>query len=555
MISRLTRNFRYSPIQFQRPVDTSDLLIIGAGPAGLSAAIRAKQLNKDLRVVVVEKAAEVGLHTLSGAVIEPRALDELLPNWRESAPIYTKAKEDYMLFLTENNSYALPTPPDMHNEGNYIVSLSQVVKWLGEEAEKLGVEIYSGISAASLYIKDSKVLGVATSPVGLDKDFKETSNYDPGMLLLAPVTFLAEGCHGSLTKQLINQYNLRTNEKQTYGIGLKEVWEIPAENHQNGLIVHSVGWPLDPMTYGGSFMYHFTDKDNRPLVSIGYVLGLDYWNCNTKPYFEFQRYKTHPSIKQFLKGGKCISYGARAINEGGWQSLPKLTVPGAALIGCSAGFLNLPKIKGTHLAMKSGMLAAESAVKQIKTNNIPALETESEIKAAFPVLDLLDYEQTVKYDSWVGKELYGVRNSRPGFHFGLYAGLIYNGLDLFLLRGKSPWTFSHGKPDHLRLKLAKDCPEIDYPKPDGIFSFPLLENLAKSGTNHNHSQPSHLRLKSGSDVQLGINKVKYGGPEANFCPAGVYEYLELEKPQTLKDGTVTKYKFQINSQNCVHCKT
>eukprot|EP00835_Amoeboradix_gromovi_P002644 NODE_154_length_16838_cov_0.293327.p1 type:complete len:557 gc:universal NODE_154_length_16838_cov_0.293327:3364-1694(-) len=556
MISQFIRAFHRSSILQNRPVDTTDLLIVGAGPAGLSAAIRAKQLNKDMRVIVVEKAASVGLHTLSGAVIEPRSLDELLPNWRDSAPIYTKASDDKMLFLTKNQSFILPHPEDMHNTGNYIVSLSQVVKWLGEQAESMGVEIYSGISASELIIRDNKVLGIATSPVGLDKGFQKTSNFDPGMLLLSPITLLAEGCHGSCSKQLINHFDLRINEQQTYGIGVKEVWEIPPTNHQNGLVLHSVGWPLENSVYGGSFMYHFTDahQNGRNLVSIGLVVGLDYTNPNLSPYQEFQRYKTHPSIKQFLKGGKCISYGARAINEGGYQSLPKLTVNGAALIGCSAGFLNLPKIKGTHLAMKSGMLAAEAVVKQLPKSSNIRIETESQI-TPFKVLDIKDYEQAAKHDSWVGKELFSVRNSRPAFHLGLYAGLLYNGLDLFVLRHllkETPWTFSHGKPDHATLQWPNKS--INYPKPDGVYSFPLLENLQRSGTNHNHVQPSHLRLKN-EEVQVAINKPKYGGPEANFCPAGVYEYIELEKPVQLSNGEMSKYRFQINAQNCVHCKT
>eukprot|EP00834_Sanchytrium_tribonematis_P000534 NODE_10_length_61504_cov_0.956502.p6 type:complete len:561 gc:universal NODE_10_length_61504_cov_0.956502:21682-23364(+) len=560
MWKSIQRSFSKTMLRRSRPVDVADLLIVGAGPSGLSAAIKAKQLNKNLRVVVVEKASEVGLHTLSGAVIETKALDELLPDWKNSAPIYTPALEDKMLFLTKNDSFVLPLPPDMHNDGNYIVSLSQVVKWLGEQAENLGVEIYSGISASQLVRKDDKILGIATSEVGLDKSGEKTSNYDPGMLLLAPITLLGEGCHGSLSKQLIADFRLRQNEPQTYGIGVKEVWEVPEENHQNGLIVHSVGWPLDQFTYGGSFQYHFTDaaKDGRKLISIGYVIGLDYWNVNTRPYMEFQRYKTHPTISQFLKGGKCISYGARALNEGGWQSLPKLNVDGAALIGCSAGFLNLPKIKGTHLAMKSGMLAAEEAVKGLSNlDSLPEIEDESQL-IDFPVLNLSGYDDVVKNQSWVGKELYEVRNSRPSFHLGLYAGLLYNGLDLFVLRnlfkGNLPWTFSHGKPDHERLFPANQCPPIDYPKPDGITSFPLLENLARSGTNHNHTQPSHLKLKN-KDVQVKHNLPIFGGPEAKFCPAGVYEYLELEKPETLSDGTLVNHKFQINSQNCVHCKT
>ena len=552
---RFIRSLHHSSILFNRPVDMTDLLIVGAGPAGLSAAIKAKQLNKDLRVVVVEKAAEVGLHTLSGAVIEPRALDELLPNWRElNAPIYTKATNDKMLFLTKNDGYVLPNPPDMHNEGNFIVSLSQVVKWLGTIAEELGVEIYSGISASNLVIKNNKVLGIATSEVGLDKQFNKTAQYDPGMILLSPITLLAEGCHGSLSKQLINHFNLRKNsEPQTYGIGLKEVWEIDPNKHENGLIVHSVGWPLDYKTYGGSFLYHFTDENNRKLVSTGYVVGLDYWNPNTNPYKTFQQYKTHPLIRQYLQGGQCISYGARALNEGGWQSLPKLTVDGCALIGCSAGFLNLPKIKGTHLAMKSGMLAAESVVAAKTTAATPVIEMESDIQP-FPVLNLLAYEENVKYKSWVGKELYQVRNSRPGFHYGLYAGLVYNGLDLFLTRGKTPWTFSHNsKGDYASLMPWKDAPAIEYPKPDGVVSFALLDNLARSGTNHNHVQPSHLRLNN-NEIQCMVNKEVYGGPEANFCPAGVYEYLETT-PYRLSNGKETKWKFQINSQNCVHCKT
>ncbi|RKP34825.1 hypothetical protein BJ085DRAFT_14782 [Dimargaris cristalligena] len=527
----------------ERFVDEADVVIVGAGPAGLSAAIRIKQLaleqGTEIRVVVVEKAGEVGAHTLSGAVVEPRALDELIPDWKEKgAPLNQPALHDHMRFLTPKGSFPLPHPPQMSNQGNYIVSLNNVVKWLGEQAEELGVEIFPGFAASEvLYTSDGAVRGIATNDVGLDKSGQPKDNFERGMEIQAKVTLFAEGCHGSLTKSLIRQFDLRKDtQPQTYGIGLKEVWEVDPAKHQPGTVNHYVGYPLDYKTYGGAFVYHMENN----LVSLGFVVGLDYENPYLSPYKEFQKFKMHPEIKKVLEGGKCISYGARALNEGGYQSIPKLTFPGGALIGCTAGFLNLPKIKGTHTAMKSGMLAAEAAVQAI----VRDAATES---SAQP-LDIAAYETAIE-QSWVYKELYEVRNARPSFHtpLGLFGFMAWTGLDTVLLKGRVPWTWKHPGPDYAMLKPAKDFQPIAYPKPDGVVSFDLLESVSRTGTNHAENQPVHLRLKD-PNVQVERNLTVFDGPEARFCPAGVYEYVDDET----KPG---EKRFQINSQNCIHCKT
>ncbi|KAJ8331047.1 hypothetical protein QVD99_001151 [Batrachochytrium dendrobatidis] len=526
-----------------------DVCIVGAGPAGLSAAIqirkRALADGKDTRVFVVEKGAEVGAHILSGAVLEPRALNELIPDWKEKgAPLNTPATKDRMYLFTEKYAVPIPHPPQMTNSGNYIVSLNNFVRWLGEQADEVGVEIYPSFAASEiLYHEDGSVKGIATNDVGIGKDGKPKDNFERGMEIHARVTLLAEGCHGSLTKKLIQKFDLRKDsEAQTYGIGIKEVWELDPSKHDPGLVLHSVGWPMDYKTYGGAFMYHLENN----LCAVGFVTSLNYSNPTLNPYREFQRYKHHPHIKKYLEGGKVLSYGARALNEGGLQSIPKLIVPGAALIGCTAGFLNVPKIKGTHTAMKSGMLAGDAAYEKIEGISAGSDTTEP---STAPLL-LTNYVDTLK-SSWVWKELYEVRNIRPSFHsvLGLWGGLIYSGLDTLFLKGRVPWTFSHpAQKDHESLTPIKSANPIHYPKPDGVISFDLLESVSRTGTSHEENQPVHLRLKSGPSPQLEHNWKVYGGPEQKFCPAGVYEYLDDE-------ANPGKKRFQINASNCIHCKT
>ncbi|TPX40803.1 hypothetical protein SeLEV6574_g06406 [Synchytrium endobioticum] len=507
----------------ERVSEDVDVCIVGAGPAGISAAIKLRQLadkdGRELRVFLVEKGSEVGAHILSGAVIEPRALDELIPDWKEmGAPLNQPALQDRMRLLTRTMSIPFPHPPQMSNKGNYIVSLSNVVKWLGEQAEEAGAEVYPGIAASEiLYSSDGAVEGIATNDVGINKQGLPKVSFERGMEIRAKVTLFAEGCHGSLTKKLIRKYDLRKDSQpQTYGIGLKEVWELDPSKHEPGLVMHTLGWPLDIHTYGGSFMYHLENN----LCAIGFVVALDYSN----PY---------------LEGGKILAYGARALNEGGWQSIPKLTFPGGALIGCTAGFLNVPKIKGTHTAMKSGMIAAEEAYKAI--TSAPEGSTKP--------IDITPYEKAVK-ESWVGKELYEVRNVRPSFHnpLGMWGGIAWSGLDTLILKGRVPFTWNHPGPDHAMLKPIKDCQPIEYPKPDGQITFELLENVSRTGTGHTEDQPVHLRLQRGDKEQLAVNLPKFGGPEARFCPAGVYEYL-------VEEGNPGQKRFQINAQNCIHCKT
>jgi len=505
-----------------------DVVIVGAGPAGLSAAIRLKQLSPDAAVCVVEKGGEVGAHILSGAVIEPRALNELLPDWQDAgAPSLTPAGEDRFLFLTETRAFKLPTLPQMHNAGNYIGSLGDVCRWLGTQAEALGVEIYPGFAASEVLIEDDRVVGVATGDMGITKEGEHGSNYQPGMELRAAYTLFAEGCRGSLTKQVAARFNLREGrDPQTYALGIKELWEIPAEAHKPGLIEHSVGWPLDRNTYGGSWLYHWGDN----LVSYGFVVGLDYHNPWLSPFDEMQRFKTHPAMRKHFEGGRRISYGARALSEGGFQSIPKLTFPGGALIGDTAGFLNVPKIKGTHAAMKSGMLAAEAVAEALERNRPAEPDT---------------YETRFR-ESWLYEELRGARNIRPSFaKFGLYGGAIYSGLDTFLLRGRAPWTMHHAHADHEGLRLAKDAPRIAYPKPDGTLTFDRLSSVFISNTNHAEDQPPHLQLRD-PGRWLGVNWNEYASPESRYCPAGVYEAVDVEQ------GTP---RLQINAQNCVHCKT
>ncbi|MGI4954932.1 MAG: 4Fe-4S dicluster domain-containing protein [Janthinobacterium lividum] len=505
-----------------------DVVIVGAGPAGLSAAIRLKQLAPEATVCVVEKGGEVGAHILSGAVIEPRALAELIPDWKEQgAPLLTEAGEDRFLFLTKRRSYRLPTPPQMNNHGNYIVSLGDVVRWLGQQAEALGIEVYPGFAAAEVLIEDDRVVGVATGDMGITKEGEPGANHAPGMDLRATYTLFAEGCRGSLSKQVMTRFNLREGrDPQTYAIGIKELWEIPAAQHQKGLIEHTTGWPLDPGTYGGSWLYHFGDN----LVSYGFVVGLDYKNTWLSPFDEMQRFKTHPQMRKHFEGGRRISYGARALSEGGLQSIPKLTFPGGALIGDAAGFLNVPKIKGTHAAMKSGMLAAEAIA--------ACLETD---RPAEPV----GFEAGFR-KSWLHAELRAVRNVRPAFaRYGFYGGIAYSALDTYVFRGKAPWTFHHKHADNEVLTTAAEATRIVYPKPDGVLTFDRLSSVFISNTNHEEDQPVHLRLKD-PDLWKGVNFDTYASPESRYCPAGVYEAVGVEEG---------KPRLQINAQNCVHCKT
>ncbi len=514
-----------------------DVVIVGAGPAGLAAAIRLKQLcaenDADFSVCVLEKGSEVGAHILSGAVFEPRALGELIPDWKEQgAPINTPCEHDKFMMLTEKGSMGVPgfiMPPVLHNKGNYIVSLGNVCRWLGEQAEAAGVEVYPGFAAAEvLYHDDGSVKGVATGDMGIGKDGEHKPMYEPGLELHAKYTFFAEGARGSLSRQLTDKFGLRDDSgPQKYGIGIKELWEIDPAKHRPGYVQHTFGWPMDTKTYGGSFLYHFDEN----LVSVGFVMGLDYANPYLSPYDEFQRYKTHPAIRPTFEGGKRISYGARAITAGGFQSVPKLTFPGGALIGCSAGFVNVPKIKGSNNAMKTGMMAAEAAFEALKGGAEGHDELTGYTKA---------YE-----NSWVYKDLKAVRNAKPAFGFGLYAGVLMSGIEGWLF-GKLPFTLKHKKADHEGLRPASEFEPIDYPKPDGEVSFDKLSSVFISNTNHEEDQPAHLTLKDAS-VPIETNLALYDAPEQRYCPAGVYEIVRED------DGS--NPQLQINAQNCVHCKT
>lgn len=506
-----------------------DVVIIGAGPAGLSAAIRLAQLgqqhNQQLNICILEKGADVSAQILSGAVLEPRALSELISDWQsKNAPLTTPATQDQFLLFTEQKSYRLPTPPQMHNQGNYIISLGKFCRWLAEQAEGLGVNIFPGFAATEIIYDHDKVIGIITGDKGIDKHGNKTALYQAGMELRAKQVFFAEGCRGSLTQTLFERYNLRKDcDPQTYGLGIKELWEIPEEQHQAGLAMHSIGWPLDNKTYGGSFVYHF----EKNLIEIGFVVGLDYQNPYLNPYEEFQRFKTHPRIAPLLKNGKRLCYGARALNEGGWQSLPKLSFPGGLIVGDAAGFLNVPKIKGVHTAMKSGMIAAESV--------FPLLQHQE-------ITECVDYENNIR-QSWIGDELYKARNIRPAMNWGLWKGLVYSALDTYILRGQAPWTLRN-HADYKQLKLAKACEKINYPKHDNKITFDLMTSVFLTNSIHDENQPCHLILKDPASA-IDINYKLYASPETRYCPAGVYEIVFNENNAP---------RFHMNYSNCIQCK-
>ena len=502
-----------------------DVVIVGGGPAGLAAAIRLKQRDANRSVCVLEKGSEIGAHILSGAVMDPRALGELIPDWKQKgAPLNTPVARDRFLFLTERGKLEVPSfalPACFKNHGNYVVSLGNVCRWLGKQAEALGVEIFPGFAAAEVLWEGEAVKGVATGELGVNRKGEKTDAYQAGMELHAKYTFFAEGCRGHLGLQLEAKLGLRGGaDPQVYGIGLKELWEVKPERHEPGLVMHTAGWPLDADTYGGSFLYHMEDR----LVAVGFVVGLGYANPYLSPYEEFQRFKTHPEVRRTFEGGKRVSYGARAITSGGLQSLPRLVFPGGALIGDEAGFLNASRIKGSHCAIKSAMLAAEAAHDAVASGR-----SRDELTA---------YPDSFRA-SWLHDELYRARNFKPWMAKGLYTGTLMFGVDQVLFRGKAPWTLRHKHADHETLKPKDEATPIQYPKPDGVLTFDRLSSVFISNTNHNEDQPVHLRLK---DAQKPLyNLERYAGPEQRYCPAGVYEFVEQ--------------KLQINAQNCVHCKT
>ena len=520
-----------------------DVVVVGAGPAGLAAGIRLKQLaqakGQDISVCILEKGSEPGAHILSGAVMDPIALNELLPNWKaDGAPLDTPVSEDRFMLLSETGATQFPQwmlPNCFKNHGNYVISLSDVVKWMAQQAENLGVEIFPGFAAAEvLYDEAGRVTGVATGDMGIGKDGQPTDQYQRGMALLGRYTLFAEGARGHLGKTLIEKFKLDAGkDPQAYGIGVKELWQIAPEKHKPGLVIHTAGWPLDSHTYGGSFMYHMANNQ----VAIGYVVGLNYQNPWLSPFEEFQRYKTHPNIRHYLEGGKRIGYGARAITAGGLNCLPKLTFPGGALLGCDAGLLNASRIKGSHTAIKSGMLCAEAIAEELG-------KTE-------PAAELTGYTERFE-KSWMKDELYRSRNFKPAMGKGLWMGTLLVGIDQKLFGGRAPWTLHSSKPDHAYLKPASDCTPIEYPKPDGKLTFDRLSSVFLSGTSHEENQPAHLTLKDGA-VPVAVNLTRFAGPESRYCPAGVYEYLDSAGNPTNTPGEGAR--LQINAQNCVHCKT
>jgi electron-transferring-flavoprotein dehydrogenase len=510
-----------------------DVVIVGAGPAGLSASIRLAQLSQQhsqpLTICILDKGAEVGSHILSGAVLEPRALNELIPDWQQrQPPLHTPVTEDQFLFLTEKKSWRLPTPPQMHNRGNYIISLGQFCRFLAQQAESLGVNIFPGFAATDILYEGDRVCGIVTGDKGLDRCGQPKPHYQPGIELRAKQVIFAEGCRGSLTQILFERYHLRESaDPQTYGLGIKELWEIPEALHHAGRVIHSIGWPLDTRTYGGSFVYHLGTN----LLAVGFVIGLDYENPYLNPYEEFQRFKTHPSLYPVLEKGRRIAYGARTLIEGGLQSLPKLTFPGGLIIGDAAGFLNVPKIKGIHNAMKSAIVASDSLFPMLHLNH-PTVN------------ECVDYPKNLKA-SWLWEDLYKARNIRPALRLGLLPGLAYSAIDSYLLRGRAPWTLHHHLADNQTLKKANQSKKIDYPKHDNKVTFDLSASIYLANVAYDENQPYHLKLKDRHQVPIEINLKEYASPETRYCPAGVYEILYSEENEP---------RLQINGGNCIQCK-